>query len=208
MKTITSTMALLVITGNVLTAGGNLTIPTIPIEPMMDMPKQKIVVIKDNVKYNGFYTGTAVSHMRMSEEITSSGYAITLMGGYYFNKFVGTEVRYMKTLSDLSIDSSRPIITRDDVLENVGLYVKPMYSLTTGFSFYGLAGYGKSTYSNTSGEYSESGFQWGIGAKYELANGVGLFIDYLDINDRDTYDTLIVPDIKFNATTVGGTYTF
>lgn len=198
-------MALLAIAGNVLIAGGDF---TDPIEPVMDIPEQQIVVIEDDVKYSGFYTGAAVNHMRMSEAITSSGYGITLIGGYYFNQFVGAEVRYMKTLSDLSIDSSRPIITRDDVLENVGLYVKPMYSLTTGFALYGLAGYGKSTYSNTSGDYSESGFQWGLGAKYELANGVGLFVDYLDSYDDDNYDTLTVPDVKFNATTVGATYTF
>ena len=205
MKTIISTMALLAIAGNVLIAGGDI---ADPIEPVMDIPEQQIVVIEDDVKYSGFYAGSALNHMRMSEAITSSGYGITLMGGYYFNQFVGVEARYMKTLSDLDIDSGRPIITRDDVLENVGLYVKPMYSVTTGLALYGLAGYGKSTYSNTSGDYSESGFQWGLGAKYELSNGVGLFVDYLDIYDDDNYDALAVPDVRFNATTVGATYTY
>jgi len=205
MKTIASTIALLAIAGNVLIAGGDF---TDPIEPIVTIPEQEIVVIEDDVKYSGFYAGAALNHMRMSEAITSSGYGITLMGGYYFNKYVGVEARYMKTLSDLDIDSGRPIITRDDVLENVGLYVKPMYSVTTGLSLYGLAGYGKSTYCNTSGDYSEDGFQWGLGAKYELANGVGLFVDYLDIYDDDNYDGLTVPDVRFNATTVGATYTF
>ena len=198
-------MALLAITGNVLIAGGDF---MDPIEPVIDIPAQEIVLLEDEVKYSGFYAGTALNHMRMSESITSSGYGITLMSGYYFNQYVGVEARYMRTLFDLDIDSSRPIVTTDDVLENVGLYVKPLYSVTTGLALYGLAGYGMSTYSNASGDYSENGFQWGLGAKYELANGVGLFVDYLDIYNDDNYDGLNVQDVRFNATTVGATYTF
>jgi len=206
MKTIVSTIALLAIAGNVLMAGGDF---TEPVEPEIFIPEQEIIVIDDDVKYSGFYAGAALSHMRMSEAVTSNGYAVTLMGGYYFNQYVGLEARYMKTLFDLEIDSSRPIVTTQDVLENVGLYVKPMYSITTGLALYGLAGYGQSTYCKVSGgDYRESGFQWGLGAKYELANGVGLFVDYLDIYDDDNYDGLTVPDVRFNGTTVGATYTF
>ncbi len=205
MKTIVSTIALLAIASNVIMAGGDF---MDSMEPEISIPQQEIVVIEDDIKYNGFYAAVALNHMRMSEAITSSGYGITLMSGYYFNQYVGVEARYMKTLSDLDIDSSRPIITREDELENVGLYVKPMYSITTGLALYGLAGYGKSTYCNASGDYSEDGFQWGLGAKYELANGVGLFVDYLDIYDDDNYDGLNVQDVRFNATTVGATYTF
>lgn len=205
MKTIVSTIALLAITGNVLIAGGDF---IDPVEPEISIPEKEIIVIQDDVKYDGFYAGAALNHMRMSEAVTSSGYGITLMAGYYFNQFVGIEARYMKTLSDLDIDSSRPIVTTEDELENVGLYVKPMYSITTGLALYGLAGYGQSTYCNASGTYSEDGFQWGLGAKYELANGIGLFVDYLDIYDDDNYDGLKVQDVRFNATTVGATYTF
>jgi len=201
MKTIVSTIALLAIAGNVLIAGGDV---GEPLEPIIAIPEQEIVVISDDVKYSGFYAGAALNHMRMSEAITSSGYGITLMGGYYFNQYVGVEARYMRTVSDLDIDSSRPITTTNDTLENVGLYVKPMYSVTTGLAFYGLAGYGMSS----SGEDSENGFQWGLGAKYELANGIGIFVDYLDIYDDDNYDGLNVQDVRFNATTVGATYTY
>ncbi len=205
MKTIVSTMALLAIAGNVLIAGGDF---MEPLEPEVNIPEQEIVVIEDDVKYSGFYAGAGANHMRMSEAVTSSGYGITLVGGYYFNQYIGLEARYMRTLSDLDIDSARPIVTTSDTLENVGLYVKPMYSVTTGLALYGLAGYGQSTYCNASGDYSENGFQWGLGAKYELANGVGLFVDYLDIYNDDNYDGLTVPDVRFNATTVGATYTF
>lgn len=205
MKKIVNSVVVLTLAGNLAIAGGDL---TDPVEPVVNIPEQEVVVIQDEVKYDGFYAGFGLNYMRMSEAVTSSGYGVTLIGGYYFNQYVGIEGRYMTTLSDLDVDSSRPIITTTDTLSNVGLYVKPMYSLTTGFALYGLAGYGQSTYEIKGTDFTENGFQWGLGAKYELANGVGLFVDYLDMYDNDDFDTLTVPDVRFNATTVGATYTF
>ena len=205
MKKIVSTIAYLAMGSNMLIAGGDF---TEPMEPEVNIPVKEVVVIEDDVKYSGFYAGAALNHMRMSEALTSSGYGITLIGGYYFNQFIGVEARYMETISNLDRVSARPIVTTSDKLKNVGLYVKPMYSITTGLALYGLAGYGQSTYRNTNNTYTENGFQWGLGAKYELANGVGLFVDYLDLHDRDNFDSLIVPDVQFSATTIGATYTF
>jgi len=204
MKKLVTTIACLAIGSNILMAGGDL---ADPMEPEIYIPHKEVVVM-DDVKYDGFYAGAAINYMHMSEAITSNGYGVTLVGGYYFNQYVGLEARYMRTLSDLDIDSSRPIVSTNDVLENAGLYVKPMYSITTGLALYGLAGYGQSTYSNANGDYSENGFQWGLGAKYELSNGVGFFVDYLDIYSDDNFDNLIVPDVQFSATSVGATYTF
>ena len=205
MKKIVSTLAYVAMGSSMLVAGGDF---TEPMEPVINLPEKEVVVLQDDVKYDGFYAGVAANYMRMGEAVTSTGYGITLVGGYYFNQFVGVEARYMRTLSDLDRESSRPIVTVSDTLENVGLYVKPMYSVTTGLALYGLAGYGQSTYTKDDRDYSENGFQWGLGAKYELANGVGLFVDYLDMFDSDNYDGLIVPDVQFSATTVGATYTF
>jgi len=204
MKNIVSTLACLAIGSNILMAGGDI---AEPMEPAINIPVKEIVMV-DDVKYDGFYAGVASNYMHMSEARTSNGYGMTLVGGYYFNEYIGIEARYMRTLSDLDIDSSRPIVTTSDVLENVGLYVKPMYSITTGLALYGLAGYGQSSYSKGKLDYTENGFQWGLGAKYELANGVGFFVDYLDIYDDDNFDNLVVTDVQFSATSVGATYTF
>ncbi len=205
MKKIVSSIAFLAMTSNIAMAGGDF---TEPLEPEVNIPVQEVVVLEDDVRYEGFYAGAGLNHMRMSEAVTSSGYGITLVAGYYFNEYVGVEARYMTTISDVDIDSSRPIVSTSDDLENVGLYVKPMYSITTGLALYGLAGYGQANYCTSSGDYSEDGFQWGLGAKYELANGVGLFVDYLDLYDDDNFDGLNVQDVQFGATTVGATYTF
>ncbi len=205
MKKIVGSIALLAITSNILIAGGDF---TTPVEPEINIPTKDVVIIEDEVKYDGFYAGMGANHMRMSEAATSSGYGITLMAGYYFNKYVGVEARYMTTVSDLDLECCRPIVTTSDTLSNVGLYVKPMYAVTTGFSVYGLAGYGQSTYEKNGVDLEEEGFQWGLGAKYELANGVGLFVDYLDMYDDDNFDGMNVEDVQFGATTVGATYTF
>lgn len=202
---IATSAALLVLTSNTLIAGGDF---MDPVEPLIDIPTQEVVVLEDDVKYAGFYVGAGLNYMRVSESTTVSGNGITLMAGYYFNQYFGIEGRYMQTITDVDIDSSRPIVSTDDTLKNYGVYLKPMYSVTTGFSLYGLAGYGHACYESNGNDIEENGFQWGLGAKYELSNGVGLFVDYLDIYDGDDFDTLNVNDVRFNATTVGATYTF
>ncbi len=202
MKKITSSIALIAVASNFLIAGGNI------LEPEVSMPEKEVVIIDDNVKYNGFYLGGAVTHMRMNEVVTASGYAFTVLGGYYLNKYVGFEARYSFTFTDLDVDNGPRIVSTGDDLSNLGLYIKPMYNVTTGFSLYGLAGYGQATYEKDGDEYSEDGFQWGLGAKYELSNNVGLFIDYLDIYDDSNFDGIIVPDATLNAVNVGAAYTF
>jgi hypothetical protein len=205
MKKLISTVALLALSSNMLSAGGDF---MEPVEPRITIPQKEIVILDENVKYSGFYAGAGANHMRMSEATTSTGYGITIKAGYYFNQYVGIEARYMTTLSDLDVESARPIVSTSDTLSNVGLYVKPMYSLTTGFALYGLAGYGQAMYEKSGEEYTENGFQWGLGAKYELAGGLGLYVDYLDIFNDDNFDTLQVKDVKMSTTTVGATYTF
>jgi len=205
MKKLISTAALLAIAGNHLMAGGSF-IPVV--EPVITVPVQEVVMVHDDIKYNGFYVGAAVSNIRMNERVLSGGYAITLMGGYYFNKYFGVEGRFTHILGDADVDNGPSVFAQSDILSNYGIYFKPMYALTSGFSLYGLAGYGTSTYEKSAIEYTESGLQWGLGAKYELANGVGIFADYIDLHSDDKYDGIAAEDILFNVINVGATYTF
>ncbi len=205
MNKIVNSVAILAVSGTAAFAGGHI---SSPVEPEAVMPKKEVVVVSDNVKYDGFYLGGALSHIKMNEAVLSSGYGLTLLGGYYFNKYFGIEGRYTRTLTDVDIDSGATTVSVSDTLSNIGLYLKPMYNITTGFSVYGLAGYGKSTYEKGGTDYSESGVQWGLGAKYELANGVGLFFDYMELSSGNSYDGLVADDILFNTMNVGATYTF
>ena len=201
MKTLINTVAFLAMTSNIAIAGGDF---LSPLEPTMTIPEKEIIVVNDNVKYDGFYTGGALSYLRMNEAVESRGHALTLLGGYYFSKYIGVEARYTQTLTDIDEDQGRVIVSVDKDLRNVGIYLKPMYNITTGFAAYGLAGYGKAE----AGDLEETGVQWGIGTKYELANGVGFFFDYMNFYDGDDFDTINVEDVFFNSTSVGATYTF
>ena len=207
MKKIMNTALFISTASTLLSAGGQI---AAPVEPESTIPNKEIVKVSDadNIKYDGFYAGGALSYMQMNEGVLSTAHALTLVGGYYFNKYFGLEGRYTRTITDMDVDSGTKVTSANDVMSNLGLYFKPMYNLTTGFSIYGLAGYGKSTYEKAGKEYSETGVQWGLGAKYELANGVGLFFDYMTLYDDDNFDGLVAEDILFNAMNVGATYTF
>ena len=201
MKKVVSTVAFLAITSNLAIAGGDF---STPVEPEVNIPEKEIIVVDDNVKYDGFYAGGGLSYLRMNAIDELRGPALTLIGGYYFNKYIGIEARYTRTLTDPDLDSGANVISSADTLSNLGIYVKPMYNITTGFSVYGLAGYGKAE----AGDLEESGLQWGLGSKYELANGVGIFFDYMSLYDGDDFDTVNAKDAFFSSTTVGATYTF
>jgi len=210
MNKILNTIACLAIGSKMLIAGGDIQEPMEPqivpqIEPQISVPEAKIP--SNNVRYDGFYAGLAWNYTRMSEVFTTKGFGATLVAGYYYNQYLGLETRYMKTFSSYR-DGARPIIRTGDSYSNFGIYIKPMYPITTGFSVYGLAGYGKSNSYYTSKDYSEKDFQWGLGAKYELSNGVALFADYLNLHSGDNYGGLIVPDVKLSTTSVGLMYTF
>ena len=201
MNKLASTVVLLAITSNISMAGGDI-MPAV--EPEVTIPEKEIVVVDDNVKYDGFYAGGALSYLRMNAANESRGHALTILGGYYFNKYIGLEARYTRTLTDIDEDTGAAVTSRDKTLSNAGIYIKPMYNITTGFSAYGLAGYGKAK----AGKLSESGLQWGLGSKYELANGVGFFFDYINFYDGDDFDTEVAQDAFFSSANVGATYTF
>jgi len=191
----------LVLTSTIAMSGGTV----IPVEPTATVSNQEdVLIVDDSVQYNGFYLGGGFSYARMNSDTELRGYALTLLGGYYFNQYVGVEARYMSTISNISEDTGAVVYVSEDRLSNLGIYIKPMYNFTTGFSIYGLAGYGQSE----AGDLSERGGQWGLGAKYELANGVGLFFDYMRLFDGDDYDGKRIDNTFYSTTNFGGTYTF
>ena len=207
-RIIGSTSVALLVASSLLTAGGDMHKVAEPMEPAVTIPKKDVVVV-DDVKYDGFYLGLAYSYMRMNEALLASGHAATLSAGYYFNKYIGIEARYTQTLSKTTFDYGATNQKRNDKMSNLGIYLKPIFNVTTGLGVYGLAGYGKSTYEKSGVKYSKSGMQWGVGAKYELANNYGFYIDYLDLYNKDNYTNGIsAQGLLFNTLTLGATYTF
>ena len=108
MKKIVNTFTLISAAATALSAGGSV-LPAV--EPSSAVPQKEVVVVSDQVKYDGFYLGSAVSYMQMNEAVLASGHALTLAGGYYFNKYFGIEGRYTRTLTDLDIDNGSNLAT-------------------------------------------------------------------------------------------------
>jgi len=165
------------------TAGGDVA----PVEPVVETP-----MIEEST--SSFYAGLGYSYMTMDPDNSSevNGDAILLLAGYNFNRYIAVEGRY----SGLT-----------DCLENTAIYLKPMYPFG-GISLYGLLGYGQIDYDGGQ-SLSESGFQWGIGASYEVAENIGVFVDYTNFYDDTGFDGHFPnQDILADAINIGFTYKF
>jgi len=165
------------------TAGGDVA----PVEPVVETP-----MIEEST--SSFYAGLGYSYMTMDPDNSSevNGDAILLLAGYNFNRYIAVEGRY----SGLT-----------DCLKNTAIYLKPMYPFG-GISLYGLLGYGQIDYDGGQ-SLSESGFQWGIGASYEVAENIGVFVDYTSLYDDTGFDgELPNQDVLVDSINVGFTYKF
>lgn len=165
------------------TAGGDIA----PVEPVVETP-----MVEEST--SSFYVGLGYSYMNMDPDNNAEidGDAVLLLAGYNFNQYIGIEGRY----SGLT-----------DCLENTAIYLKPMYPMG-GITLYGLLGYGQVDYDGGQ-SLSESGFQWGLGASYEVVENIGVFIDYTSLYDDTGFDgALPNQDVLADSINVGFTYTF
>ncbi len=193
-KITTSAVALLLI-GTFAVAGGDID----PVEPEITTPE----VIETEPILTGFYAGLGYSFMKMDTdpgEIT--GHAITLLAGYDFHEYLAVEGRYSATLSDLRAHNA----DQDWDMSNIGIYLKPKYSVDR-FTLYGLLGYGQVTFDNGT-EYTEDGFQWGLGASVMATDNIDVFVDYTRLYDDDGFDTFTISDVTVDAVNVGVNYKF
>lgn len=164
-------------------AGGDIA----PVEPMVETP-----MVEEST--SSFYVGLGYSYMNLDPDNSAEadGDAVLFLAGYNFNKYIAVEGRY----SGLT-----------DCLENTAIYLKPMYPLGA-ISIYGLLGYGQVDYDNGR-SLSESGFQWGIGANYEVVENIGVFVDYTSLYDDTGFDgELPNQDVLADSINVGFTYKF
>lgn len=202
MKKFTLSLAALMAMSTFVVAGGDI----VPVEPVVETP----VVVEDN---SAFYLGLGYSYMEWdgdhelgTEEIT--GDALTVLAGYNFNKYLAVEGRYSVTVGDLDSNIAGDI---DMDMSNIALYLKPMYPMGE-ITLYGLLGYGEVTLDATDEgweKYSESGFQWGIGASYAFNDNVSLFVDYTSLYADEGFDGAHEGyDVEVDSINVGVTYKF
>ena len=127
---------------------------------------------------------------------------VALLAGYNINRYFAVEGRYTTTF------------TKEDLVDmnSLSIFAKPQYPLGEGFSVYGLLGYGSVSMDGINGsgvDVDESGFQWGLGLDWEVANNTALFIDYTSLaTDMEGVYWNGALEVDSDAVTVGVTYKF
>lgn len=127
---------------------------------------------------------------------------VTFLAGYNINRYFAVEGRYTTTFTD------------EDLVEmdSLSIYAKPQYPLNESLSFYVLLGYGVVTMDPVNGssvDVDDSGFQWGLGVNYEVANNISIFMDYTSLAsemDGEYYNGALKVDA--DQINVGVTYKY
>ena len=169
--------------------------------------EEPVVVVPEVVESTGgFYLGGAYGYGDM--EFSETGYShnenfdsFMLQAGYKFNPYIAVEGRYWLTSEDSWDDWNE-----DFSADSWGIYVKPMYPVTNELDVYALLGYGDTDpeIGGQGPDYDTDGFQWGLGASYDVTDNVAVFVDYVNLYD-DTNDG---EDLTIDTVNFGVTYTF
>ncbi|WP_112479153.1 outer membrane beta-barrel protein [Vibrio variabilis] len=130
----------------------------------------------------GLYAGASIGygnqHNVVHDLSTATGY---LMAGYRFNENIGAEYRF------------GGVNTHDSYINDLrsynSLYVRGSYEIDPGFEVYGLAGFtqarGGDYFSNGSRTTSSPSF--GLGARFEIAEELGLNAEYVSVISKREY---------------------
>ncbi|MCF6206853.1 MAG: porin family protein [Sulfurovum sp.] len=199
MKKLTLSIAALAAIGTFAVAGGDIA----PVEPVVETP---VVAPSDA----GFYVGGAYGLMGMDLSnptdpfsFDTSHDSFMLQAGYKINPYIAVEGRYWWGSSD---DFTYGGTNYSADVDAWGIYVKPMYPVTDAFDVYALLGYGDTSpeLNGAGPTYDTDGFQWGLGASYDVTSNVAVFVDYVNLYD----DTNGGDDFTIDSWNFGVTYKF
>ena len=167
------------------------------------------------VGYTYINAGAEYSIEREKLELDFDGNAMTLQVGYIFNRFIAIEGRFTTTVGDLTFDASFNGLDSgldfDGDMSNLAIYIKPMYT-TPQLSAYLLLGVGQfdMDIDGVNDNFSENGFQWGIGIDFHGGENWGIFLDYLRYYD-DSVNSLLdyySADLVIDSFSAGLNYKF
>ncbi|GIU00520.1 hypothetical protein TSL6_10260 [Sulfurovum sp. TSL6] len=184
-------------------AGGDMKDVEPAIEPVVEVVKEE----------KNFYVGLGIAAVSTRDAEISVDWGgtdrqdrlgnLSFLAGYDFNEYFAVEGRYTKSFWH----------DHQTEMEGWALFAKPQYPVSEDFSVYALLGYGGVTLDGVKGylvDYDETGFQWGLGASYEMMENISLFADYtFPANDMDgSYEGDATVQADVDAFTVGITYNF
>jgi opacity protein-like surface antigen len=202
MKNIKILLVALLLTSTLAMAGGKSGIA----------PESEIVPIVVEPALTGFYAGLGYSCLQMDIDEPAdidirAMTAISINAGYNFNKYFAIEGRYSVSLGDLDVDTMNTERSEAWDMSNIGLYLKPQYSIDS-FTLYGLLGYGQFSLDNDS-SYSVNGFQYGVGINMMATDNIDIYIDYRRLYDDEDFDGLSINEVvTANSYTLGVNYHF
>ena len=200
-KSVLSLVSILALSG-LAYAGGDVA----PVEEPVVVP-----VMDNSAFYVGLGFGQAsVNDNPAAEEITST--MLMLQAGYQYNDYVALEGRLSFGFNTDYAPGNTGNLggDYDNDISSWGLYVKPMYPVTDAFDIYALLGYGGVQLGNLeNGDAYVDGFQWGLGAQYEVMENVLIFADYVKLYDDTGFDYRAkLEAVDSDAWTLGVSYRF
>lgn len=125
--------------------------------------------------------------------IDGSTDSVLLLVGYDFNNYMGTEGRYYLQASSVAYDYGLgdTALSGKYKAESFALYVKPQYNFGL-ITLYALAGVSFNDYTANNllgGDHNDALFSWGGGAKFNVTQSLGLFVDYTDLGESTKFTT-------------------
>jgi len=95
-----------------------------------------------------------------------------VLAGVEINDYLSIEGRLTKAISDYEIKDHKPIS-----FYNAAIYLKPQYKFEQA-TIYALVGYGYSSFDFMGESTSDTDFQYGAGASYDITDDLSAFADY------------------------------
>lgn len=175
------------------------------VEPAIE-PVVEVVEAEKNfyvgLGFQALSTGTgSMDFFNNNSERDRTGNLLVLVG-YEFNPYIALEGRYSTYVFDEDSINS----------DTWGIYAKPQYPVNEDWNVYALLGYGGMTVDGVDGaniDVDDTGFQWGLGASYSVAEDISIFLDYVSVaNDMGGTWNGTATDIDADAITAGVTYNF
>ena len=162
----------------------------VPVEPPAPKPPVKVIPPQPPVKVNppvvvakplGFYLAAGLTDIAVNATDRANLFTdkknqdrqIALTGklGYDFMKYLGAELRGTYGVAK---DSGSKF-------KQFGAYLKPNYDVTDDINLYGLLGASKSNMHRTG---NETGFSFGAGLDYDIADKISIFTDVVDYMNK------------------------
>ena len=122
---------------------------------------------------------------QINEILDQSTNSIMMLAGYDITDYFGVESRYYLNTSSIAFEYYLGNLPVEYKAKSLTFYAKPQYNMGV-MSIYGLVGIAYNDYTADTilgGDSNEALFSWGAGAKFNVTQSLGLFLDYTDLGE-------------------------